>query len=100
MLLKPNNKFRDKDIYDRSGMWVGKDKNSLIVFDVVKGGPADEAGIEVGDGILKFEGKPSQNFKIDEVRARLRTPGNDAVKITYLSGKTTHDAIVKLRDLL
>jgi C-terminal processing protease CtpA/Prc len=37
-------------------MWIGKNGDSWVVFDVVKYGPADRAGIKLGDQIEKIDG--------------------------------------------
>ena len=44
-----------KDLADSFGM---KSTNGALVSDIEKGGPAEKAGLEVGDVILKFDGKP------------------------------------------
>jgi serine protease Do len=48
-----------------------------LVAEVTKGGPADEAGIEKGDVILKYEGQPvSQAADLRNMVAET-TPGSD-----------------------
>ncbi len=56
MFLENQNKSSESANYDRSGMWIGKNGDSWVVFDVVKYGPADRAGIKLGDQIEKIDG--------------------------------------------
>lgn len=52
---------------------------------IVPGGPADEAGLQAGDVILRFGGEPVASADELIVAIRTRTPG-DEVKLTYRRG--------------
>ena len=48
-----------QDLYPQLADHLGIDaKSGALVVDVVSGSPADEAGIEPGDGTTKFQGQP------------------------------------------
>ena len=100
MLLTPNKYFAETDSYDRSGMWIGKDNGNFVVLDVVNGGPAAQAGVHVGDKIVAIDGTSSAGLTIDEVRSRLKAIRSASPKISFLSGSTTKETIIHLRDLL
>lgn len=53
---------------------------------VTPGGPADKAGMQVGDVIVKFEGQPVADATELIVRIRARTVG-DTVTVTLATGK-------------
>jgi C-terminal processing protease CtpA/Prc len=78
------------------------DGRVLVVF-VLQGGPADEAGIEVGAEVLEFNGEPidaaisaveplegpySTEFarRYDQVRYLVRAPVGDTATITFVQG--------------
>ena len=73
--------------------WLGfdVDENTLVLESVVPGGPADEAGIEVGDKLTALAGHLLTSLEGDvrDVYRRLRIairPG-DTVKLTVQRGK-------------
>ena len=57
IIFEKNRNYGASDTFDRAGMWLGQDGKSFAVIDVIKGGPAAEAGIKVGDHILTIDGK-------------------------------------------
>ncbi|MEY4617585.1 MAG: hypothetical protein RJB66_2545 [Pseudomonadota bacterium] len=99
MFLENQNKSSESANYDRSGMWIGKNGDSWVVFDVVKYGPADRAGIKLGDQIEKIDGLTPSELNIDEARARLRSSSPGLVKVT-IGGTTNRSVTLKLRNLL
>jgi serine protease Do len=65
---------------------IGKSGGALI-NEVEKGGPAQRAGIKVGDVIVKFDGKEVENaFDLPPQAARL-TPGTDVLVNVLRDGK-------------
>jgi serine protease Do len=67
-----------------------KNTNGALVGDVVKGGPADKAGVKRGDVIVEFNGKKVDNST--ELRNIVaQTPPKTSVEMTLLrNGKTEH----------
>ena len=72
MYLTPNADFAKPDTYDRSGMWLLADGDALKVAAVFPGGPAEKAGIKVGDRIAKLGGEEIAHRSLPEWRVRLR----------------------------
>lgn len=85
------------------GLTVGRaDDGTVYVIDVVAGASADDAGIEPGDSIERWDGKKigdaiadtplalsaSSDFARDNQRVRLltRAPGGDTVEVGYTNG--------------
>ena len=61
MYIRKNEKFIEPFSQDRSGLHIklsGNNFNQFIIADVISGSPADEAGLQEGDIILKCNGKP------------------------------------------
>ncbi|HEV7670314.1 MAG TPA: aspartyl protease family protein [Thermoanaerobaculia bacterium] len=71
MYLKPNGNERNRDAYDRAGMWLLTDPEGLRVKDVTAGGPAAKAGLKVEDLILTVDGKKAAEVSLPDLRIRL-----------------------------
>ncbi len=75
-----------------------KDAEGALVADVMKDGPAKEAGIKVGDVIVEFDGKAIK----DSTELPLlvaRTPVGRDVKVVVLRGKGKENLTVKIKEL-
>jgi serine protease Do len=83
------------EIADSLGL---KKAEGALVADVMKDGPAKEAGIQVGDVIVEFDGKPVK----DSTELPLlvaRTAVNSAVDVVVLRGKGRETVKVKIAEL-
>ena len=97
MYVKPTSgPVSDLDTYDRAGSWFNVDGDAFKVIDVTKGGPADQAGLKVGDEIATIDGASAKDLHLYAVRQRLRddAPGT-VVTFGLKSGK---DVKITLRD--
>jgi hypothetical protein len=63
----------DAGAFDRSGMWINAEPQGYVVTDVTRGGPADEAGIKVGDIITALSGAPVRFEGLADTRLLLRS---------------------------
>src|SRR5690606_41329276 len=68
----------------------------LYVFDVVKGGAAEEAGIKTGDIITKVEGKTIYSSSDLQERVARLNPG-DKLKVTYKRDGKEREVAVTLK---
>lgn len=102
LYLKPiAGQIADLDTFDHAGMWFNEDSNGFKVIDVMKGAPADQAGIQAGDMITAVDGKPARGIHLYELRKRLRDEATGAVvAFTVKRGDQTKDINVTLRDLI
>jgi hypothetical protein len=74
LFLKPATQIDgDTSQFDRSGMWLNQASGGLEVMDLVKGGPADEAGLRIGDIVTKIDGTALDMRSLSEVRSSLKT---------------------------
>jgi len=89
MYLKPNKYFKKRIRNDKSGLillYSGDNLLDLVVLDVVSGSPADLAGIQRGDKILKFQGLSARFFSMDSgkegkrIRLRIEREGEKVRK--------------------
>src|SRR5204863_3463335 len=79
-IISPRKNF-DADDLDMSGMEIARGNEKTSVVSVLKGSPADKAGIQSGDRILEIDGQNSDRLSISVVRKRLRRDDNALVKV-------------------
>jgi S1-C subfamily serine protease len=71
-----------------SGAWfgsvpdMGESKEGFRISDVMKGSPAEAAGLKGGDVIIEFDGKPISNLYDFTYALRMKKPG-DVVVVKY-----------------
>ncbi|HJQ39177.1 MAG TPA: aspartyl protease family protein [Thermoanaerobaculia bacterium] len=101
VIFEQSSAFGAAEIYDRSGMWIGQEKDAFVVLDVMKGSPADAAGLMVDDRILAIDGKIAKRLLLPDVRERFRTDpeGTVIVMMTERGGKRVTRKLV-VRDFL
>jgi hypothetical protein len=75
---------------------MGETKGGFRVSDVTKGSPADEAGLQGGDLIFEFDGKPVANLYDFTYALRAKKPGDEVV-VKYRRGGQAHETKAKLR---
>jgi serine protease Do len=75
-----------------------KDEKGALVAQVVKGGPADKAGIETGDVIVEFDGKNVDDSK-DLPRMVASIPVGKTVAVKVLRVGTVVDREVKIGEM-
>jgi C-terminal processing protease CtpA/Prc len=78
MILEPQTQKVPPIDYDMSGLWLktqGQPFDQVWVEQVFENSPAAEADIRVGDRILALDNQPVSELSIDQVRQRLREPG-------------------------
>jgi hypothetical protein len=89
------------DRFDRAGVWLGRHGAQFEVFDTVAGGPAQAAGLRVGDIVLAIDRRPTETLDLFKVREQLRDPSvDDPLLFDYQRGGRRGQATVILRDLL
>lgn len=98
LYLKPNEHYGTPMNYDRSGMWVNAGRSGFVVKSVMPGGPAAEAGLEVGDLITAVNGKPAASVALSDLRRMLsdEAPGTH-VTLTVGTGGKAHTVTLVLR---
>lgn len=101
MYLKPNRDNGAPMNYDRSGMWVNARDGGFVVKAVMPGGPADKAGLKVGDLITAVNGKPSTAMSLTGFRKMLAdgAPGT-RIGLDIGEGAGMHRVTLVLRNLV
>jgi hypothetical protein len=100
MIFVRNVNYGKPEVFDRSGMYLNKGPGWFDVVDVVASGPADEAGIRIGDRILSIDGKGANKLSLPEVRLKFKGPVNTRIKVITKRGQSATHAMLVLRDLI
>lgn len=103
LYFERNSSYGARDTYDRAGLWLSRsaDGRSFEVFDVVARGPADEAGLRVGDRIVAIDGKGADALELIEARDALKDSRRKSVRLTLQTqGGRRVVVVVALRDLV
>jgi S1-C subfamily serine protease len=90
-----------RDPLDRSGLWLSLGDGGFKIMSVVKGSPADEAGIRVDDIVTVVDGVNAANALLVDLRERLKTaePGT-RIQLRLKTTMGTRDVTLTLRDLI
>ncbi len=100
MYLKPATPAApDIGQFDRSGMWINASPRGYTVADVTAGGPADRAGIRVGDTITAVNGSGVRFDGLSDTRRLLRSrPAGTKVELELSRDGVTKKVTVTLAD--
>ncbi len=70
----------------------------VVIQLVVPGGPAEKAGLKVGDVLTKVNGKPVHN-SAELVDPIIQTPVGGKVRLSYIRDKQEHDVTLAVEDM-
>jgi hypothetical protein len=102
LIFEKNADFGRSDSYDRAGIWLAQKGDAFEVFDVIPGGPADQAGLKVGDHVLTVDGRDTSQMVLTDLREHWKTadPGT-AVKLQVQDAAGARREVkLVLRDLV
>jgi C-terminal processing protease CtpA/Prc len=103
MYVRKNERFAEPFSQDRSGLQIrlaGNSFNQFIIADVIVGSPADAAGLQTGDIILKCNGRPFHKLTLDAITETLQKEPATVVKLTVKRGDNEFDVKFRLKDLI
>lgn len=69
------------DGYSGIGIYFDVILGKITIISIIQGGPADKAGLEVGDRIIAIDGESAINIKRDDVPLKLMGPKGTKVTI-------------------
>jgi len=100
MYLERNANLEEREVFDRSGMYLNKGRAWFDVVEVVKGGPADQAGIRTGDKIVSMDGKRASAWTMPNVRSRLRGPVETRINLILERDNSRRRVVLILKELI
>lgn len=89
--------------FDRSGLFLvaaGDSLDRIVVRQVLKGGPGDQAGLLPKDEILAVDGKSAGETGLAGLRQIFKRPGATLLTLIYRRGTDQRTAKLRLRDLI
>ena len=86
--------------YTGIGIQIFEDRGGFYVTRVFAGSPAEEAGLESGDQILRVAGKPVQGLAIEELVRRLKGPPGTNVFVTLERDTIPYNADITRRKVI
>jgi hypothetical protein len=93
MTLVPNAAFSEADAYERSGLFLVRHGNAVVVIDSRPGTPAAAAGIVKGDAIDSVNGAPAGTMLLGDIRKALAQPAGTIVTLGITSKDGTHRSV-------
>ncbi len=103
MYLKPNWRYNRAFGYDRSGMSFLASGNTLqdfIVRRVIINSPANEAGVQVEDRLLRINGMGRRNLSLQQITRILQGKPNKRIRMVLLRDGEKIKVEFRLRDLV
>jgi hypothetical protein len=98
LYLRPNSRFNDPANFNRAGLFSERNDGVEKVLLVVPASPAAEAGVLVGDEIVKIDGMPATAH--DPITATWTRPSGTKIALGLRRGGKPLSVTFTLRDLL
>lgn len=93
--------FEERIEQEYAGIGVGifkrPGKGFPVITTIVVGSPAFEAGLLIGDKLMRINGDPSESWQLDEIASRLRGKEGDIVQLSLLRGDSSDPIEVTLK---
>lgn len=88
-----------KGSFDGIGAEVGKRNGSIVIIAPLEGSPAEQAGLRPKDFILQVDGKPTQDWTVEQAVSAIRGQKGTEVKLNiFREGKAAPFDVVIKRD--
>ena len=103
MYLKPMKNAEKRFKMDRSGLIIfaqGPELDQFVVQGMIEGSPAAEAGLEVGDVIIRLQGLTGKSYSLDRLTKVLQKRAGKKIKIVVRRDDEKLRFKFRLRDLI
>jgi C-terminal processing protease CtpA/Prc len=97
LYFERNANYGQRDVFDRSGMWIERTAEGFEIVDVIRDGPAAKAGLAAGNVIVAVEGKPWTALALTSVRQDFKGAPGTKLKVKLATGS---EKLITLRDLI
>lgn len=98
LFLEPSADYDKLDVYDRAGIHLDDENGMVMVQDVIEGGPADTAGVCIGDVVLQIDGQEAGY--VEDLKAPfLQSEGTDILLLLRTEEKERQVSIA-LREMI
>jgi hypothetical protein len=97
--LQPNALARQREVFDRSGLWISRAKDGGIqVVDVNPESAAAKAGLVAGDEIVDVQGKPAAHWELGDLREAFKGDVGTKIALVVRSKGAEHPVDLALAD--
>lgn len=103
LYLAPNSKKTPEFKFDRSGLFLvagGKYLNEFKVASVVKNSPAERAGLQKGDQLLRINWIPCSLMSLGNIQRKFKKRVGKSFKIVYERNGERYQTVLVLEDLI
>jgi hypothetical protein len=101
LILKPYHKFTFKDNYFTTGLKLNKNKqNKTFVEAIWRGSPADQAGLDLNDEILKINSRDTKSLSLQEISNILNDDRIPRIEIVSKKSFSERTVILNKKPLL
>lgn len=103
LYLAPSSKKTPKFKFDRSGLFIvagGKYLNQFKIASVVKGSPAEEAGLQKGDSLVRINWMPCELMKLGNIQQKFKKRVGKSFKIVYERDGERYKTTLVLEELI
>ena len=103
LFLQTNRNFKSKFSYDKSGLVLiagGANLSIFTVHEVIPNSPAEEAGFQKGDELVRINLTPARFFGLGDVNRKLQGKTGKVYHMTLLRNGQKITTKLKLRDLI
>lgn len=101
--LKTNRSSKKKVPVDRSGLYIvatGENLNEFEIRRIMPGTAGEEAGLEVGDKIIRFNRFSARNFTLGDINRHLSNSKRKKIHLTILRNGEKIKKTLFLRDII
>jgi len=101
LYLKPNRKYNKGFDFDKSGMTllaIGSDLDQYFVAAIIHNSPADLAGIQPGDTIIKMGRRKSKSLTLERITKKLSRKEGKKIKLVIRRGDETFKKSFRLKE--
>jgi hypothetical protein len=101
IFFERNMNYAEPDVFDRAGLWANLGGHGFTVIDVIGEGPAELAGLKVGDDIVSVDGRAAGGeMSLPEFREYAKGAPGTSLTLNVLRGNQSLQLTVILRDLV
>ena len=99
MWLQPNELAKQREVFDRSGVWIARAKDGGIeVVDVANESAAEKTGLAAGDEILAVNGKAARDVALYDLREEFKGAAGTPFKLQVKGKHGARDVTLTLAD--
>jgi hypothetical protein len=99
--LEPNAMAYQSDVFDRSGLWILREKDGrTMIMDVTTNSPAAQAGLLANEEIVAVDGRAVSHIPIDDLREQFKGAVGRQVSLLIRSRSGRRSVIITLAELL